>query len=100
MTKQEKLPGVKNNPMKQKTIDGKAILHQTPPKECLDAAEFFFSKKEDLNACRKNLNRANEELIMTMKGTKINSLLIGDPQGGKKRITLCESSAKLKVSKA
>ena len=99
-TTQQKLPGVKNNPMKQKTIDDKAVLHQTPPKELLDAAGFYFSKKEALTTSKSNLERADEELKMTMRGLKIKTAIVKDNREATKKITLCEGKARLKISVA
>lgn len=82
----------------QKDITGNEVIKQTAPKEVREACECYFSKKEDFNCAKSNLESAKERILSEMRKAKITLVCVKDNDGVPRRIQIC-GEEKLKIEK-
>lgn len=97
--KDEELPLTKEkSPKVVKGLDGKTVLHVQPPKAVLDAAGYYFQRKEAYDNCKSQLECATNDLIAAMRKHKVTMCKVDNTFGDTKVLKL-EEVEKLKIQK-
>ena len=97
-TKQGQLVPPPDGQQRQADITGTKTLKQTPTKEVREACECYFSKKEDANLAKNNLDKAKERILSEMRKAKITLVTVKDNDGIPRRVQIT-AEEKLKIEK-